>query len=212
MHEMKATTFESIRRMNEGFEQTIRSLKELGQLKLISKDSLRSIVVEIEEVRAGANADFGDQISERERAEHARFGRERRAYEKRLEDPDDVYVIVQQREERRKNMGLAPRAFIFPWNLEDDERALGAGRRRAATRTESRGAGRNLAQPHRLRLRTRPKSAKSRWPKFKFWAGQRSTRIVFGVLRFIRPKTPAIRILVFLDPHRWRRIPAFSSR
>jgi len=106
--------------MNDGFEQTLRGLKELGQLKLIPKDSLRSIVVEIEEVRTGANADFAEQISERERAEHTRFGRERRAYEKRLEDPDDIYIAVQQREEQRKKTGLAPRAFIRRWSPEDD--------------------------------------------------------------------------------------------
>jgi hypothetical protein len=31
MQDMKARTYESIRLMNEGFEQTLRSLKELGQ-------------------------------------------------------------------------------------------------------------------------------------------------------------------------------------
>ena len=111
---MKARTYELVCSMNDGFEQTIRSLKEIGRLKVIPKDSLRLIVVEIEEVRAGANADFAERISDRERAGHTRFGRKRRAYEKRLEDPDDVYIFVQQRENKRKKLGLAPRTSTSP--------------------------------------------------------------------------------------------------
>ena len=121
---MKANKYELLRSMNDGFEQIPRNLKRLGRLELIPKDSLRSIVVEIEETRAGANADIAERISERERVGHARFGRERRVLERRLEDPDDVYVVVQQREELSKKMGLPPRAYVLPWTAEEDEEVV----------------------------------------------------------------------------------------
>ena len=50
-----------------------------------------------------------------------RFWKQRRAYEKKWRDPDDVYIDVEQREEERKKQGLPPRIGIVPYAAVADE-------------------------------------------------------------------------------------------
>ena len=49
-----------------------------------------------------------------ERIDEGRLWKQKRAYEKRWRDPDDVYIDVEQREEERKKQGLPPRIGIVP--------------------------------------------------------------------------------------------------
>ena len=143
---MKMHVYEILHSMNHGFEQALQGLKDLAKYALIRKNSLRSIVVEIQEVRAGANADFIEELGELERNDQGRFWKERRAYEKELEDPDDIYITIQRREEQRKKMGLSPRIVVLPWSPESDEkiltkiRRLGSKRREFGKRRKSRSA------------------------------------------------------------------------
>jgi hypothetical protein len=127
---MNASTYELIRSMTEGFEQTIQSAKELRQVRLIPKDSLRSIVVGLQEARAGANADLSEKISERERAGHTRFGRQRRAHEKRLENSDDVYFDVLQRETNSRRWTSLREHLFYRGTLGDDGESIRAANRR----------------------------------------------------------------------------------
>src|ERR1700736_4265294 len=121
---MKIHDYEVLQSMNQGFEQVLQGLKDLAKFAPIRKDSLRAIVVEMRGVRAGANADFIEELSEIERNNQGGPWKERRAYEKELEDPDDTYISVQRREEQRKKMGLAPRIVVLPWSPESDEKTL----------------------------------------------------------------------------------------
>ena len=105
-------------------------MKELGQPKLIPKDWLRSIVVALQEARAGANADFSEKISEHERAEHTRSGRQRRAYEKRLENSDDVYIGVLQRENNARRWTLLRERLFYRGTLGDDGESIRAANRK----------------------------------------------------------------------------------
>ena len=57
---------------------------------------------EIEEVRASVNADFTEQLGDREPHDEGRFWKQRRTFEKKSRDPDDVYFDVAHREEERK--------------------------------------------------------------------------------------------------------------
>jgi hypothetical protein len=45
----------------------------------------------------------------------------RRAYGKTLEDPDDVYLAVEEREEQRRKEGLPPRLGIVPHSAVANE-------------------------------------------------------------------------------------------
>jgi hypothetical protein len=67
------------------------------------------------------NADFLEEQAEYELDDAGRFWRQRRAYEKEREDPDDVYINVLHREEERKKQGLPPRIGIVPYAAVADE-------------------------------------------------------------------------------------------
>ena len=79
-----------------------------------NKESLCSAQAEIEEVRASMNADFTEQLGDRERHDEGRLWKQRRAIEKKWRDPDDVYIDVAHREEERKKQGLPPRVGVVP--------------------------------------------------------------------------------------------------
>ena len=45
------------------------------------------------------------------------------ANNKKIKDPDDIYLEIKDSEERRKKKGLPPRLVILPgWDLSDEER------------------------------------------------------------------------------------------
>jgi prolyl oligopeptidase PreP (S9A serine peptidase family) len=67
------------------------------------------------------NADFVEELVDLERVDEGRFWKQKRAYEKRWRDPDDVYIDVEQREEERKKSGLPPRIGIVPYSAVADE-------------------------------------------------------------------------------------------
>jgi hypothetical protein len=78
--------------------------------------ALQYAQAEIEEVRSEVNADFMEELADRELDDGGRFSKQRRAYEKKREDPDDVYIDLQRREEERKKLGLPPRIGIVPYS------------------------------------------------------------------------------------------------
>ena len=59
-------------------------------------NDLYNAVIEIEELRCDMNADFVEQLADSERFDEGRFSKQRRDYEKRWRDPDDVYIDVER--------------------------------------------------------------------------------------------------------------------
>ena len=110
----KLRFYESLFLWNQGVDHLIATLHRLEKLPFANKRSLHCTQAEIEELRAGVNADFVEEIGDHERREQGRFWKQRRAYEKTLEDPDDVYFAVEEREEQRRKQGLPPRLGIVP--------------------------------------------------------------------------------------------------
>lgn len=46
-----------------------------------------------------------------------------RDYNRKIKDPDDIYLEIKDSEERRKKKGLPPRLVILPgWDMSDEER------------------------------------------------------------------------------------------
>jgi hypothetical protein len=64
-----------------------------------------------EEVRCDMNADFTEHLADSERFDEGHFWKERRAFEKKWRDPDDVYIEVERREDERKKLGLPSRVI-----------------------------------------------------------------------------------------------------
>ena len=110
----KLRFYESLFLWNQGVDQLLATLRRLEKLPYADKRALQCTQAEIEELRAGINADFVEEIGESERLDQGRFWKQRRAYERTLEDPDDVYLAVEEREEQRRKQGLPPRLGIVP--------------------------------------------------------------------------------------------------
>jgi hypothetical protein len=96
-------------------------LRGIEKFPFARKSALQHAQNEIEEVRADVNADLLEEQAEYELDDAGRFYKQRRAYEKEREDPDDVYISVERREEERKKKGLPPRIGIVPYSAVADE-------------------------------------------------------------------------------------------
>jgi hypothetical protein len=95
--------------LNHRLHETLEILKRLETCPGLRRDFLRAFQVEVEEFRAETNCELTELLSEREQDDWARFGKQRRRWLKRFEDPDDVYLGVERREAERLKQGLPPR-------------------------------------------------------------------------------------------------------
>jgi hypothetical protein len=117
----KQRIYESLFLLNEGMDNLIALLREMEKLPFADKESLQYAVVEIEEVRCDMNADFAEKLADNERFDEGRFWKQRREFEKKWRDPDDVYIEVGRREEERKKQGLPPRLGVLPHSAVAEE-------------------------------------------------------------------------------------------
>jgi hypothetical protein len=118
----KLRFYESLFLWNQGVDQVIATLRGMEKFPFARKEALQHAEAEIEELRAEVNADFLEDMSDRELDDGGRFSKQRRAYEVKREDPDDVYIDVLRREEQRKRQGLPERIGIIPYSaVADDE-------------------------------------------------------------------------------------------
>jgi hypothetical protein len=117
----KLRIYESLFLLNEGMDHVIALLREMEKLPLADKESMQCAVVEIEQVRCDMNADFTEKLADSERFEEGRFWKQRREFEKKWRDPDDVYIEVERREEERKKQGLPPRLGVLPHSAVAEE-------------------------------------------------------------------------------------------
>ncbi len=145
----KLRIYESLFLLNQGVDYVIGILRSMEKFPFAEKESLQSAVVEIEEVRCDMNADFAEHLVDSERLDEGHFWKQRRAFEKKWRDPDDVYLEAEDREEERKKQGLPPRVVgsILPhsavaqaeerWEAEQEQKKKRAGKskRRAGGRS-----------------------------------------------------------------------------
>ena len=113
----KLQIYESLFLLNEGIDHLVALLRDMEKLPFAEKESLQCAVVEIEEVRCDVNADFTEKLADSERFDEGHFWKQRRDFEKKWRDPDDVYSEVQGREEERKSQGLPPRLGVLPHSV-----------------------------------------------------------------------------------------------
>jgi hypothetical protein len=135
----KLRIYESLFLLNQSVDQVVAILHGMEKFPFADKESLESAQAEIEEVRASMNADFTEQLGDRERLDEGRFWKQRRAFEKKWRDPDDVYIDVERREEERKKRGLPPRLGIVPHSaVVEEEQRLEAQQERKKRRARKR--------------------------------------------------------------------------
>ena len=117
----KLRVYESLFLLNQGVDHVVTILRGMGKFPFADRESLQCALAEIEEVRADVNADFTEHLADSERFDEGRFWKQRRAYEKKWRDPDDVYIDVERREEERKKQGLPPRVGVVPHSAVAEE-------------------------------------------------------------------------------------------
>ena len=117
----KLRIYERLYLLNQGIDHVVALLRDMQKFPFVDKESVQSAVAEIEEVRCDMNADFTEHLADSERFDEGRFWKQRRAYEKKWRDPDDVYIDVERREEERKKQGLPPRVGVVPHSAVAEE-------------------------------------------------------------------------------------------
>jgi hypothetical protein len=136
----KLRIYESLFLLNEGMDHVITLLREMEKFPFADKESVQCVIVEIEEVRCDMNADFTEHLADSERFDEGRFWRQRRDFEKKWRDPDDVYIEVQRREEERKKQGLPPRLGVLPHSaVAEEEQSWEAEQERKKETPKKRG-------------------------------------------------------------------------
>src|SRR5580700_11134832 len=139
-HSPKLRVYEYLFLLNQKLQETVQILKQLEKCPSLRRDFLRSFQVEVEDLRAQTNFEVIEQMSEREQHDWAHFGKLRRAWDRQFEDPDDVYLKAEQREEERRKRGLPPRLGIIPHEaIAAKETRLDAEQRRKKSRGRKAG-------------------------------------------------------------------------
>jgi hypothetical protein len=110
----KLRIYEYLFLLNQKLQETVQILKQLEKCPWLRRDFLRSFQIEVEDLRAQTNFEVIEHMSDREQHDWAHFGRLRRKWDRKFEDPDDVYLKAEQREEERRKQGLPPRLGIIP--------------------------------------------------------------------------------------------------
>src|SRR6266436_2254484 len=114
LHSPKLRIYEYLFLFNQKLQQAVRILKQLEKCPWLRRDFLRSFQIEVEDLRAQTNFEVLEQLSDREQHDWAHFGKLRREWDRQFEDPDDVYLNAEHREEERRKQGLPPRLGIIP--------------------------------------------------------------------------------------------------
>ncbi len=79
--------------------------------------------MDVESARVEINRQFFDDFDEIVEDDALWAYKFQREYNKKMKDPDDLYLEIKDSEERRKKKGLPPRVVILPgWDMSDEER------------------------------------------------------------------------------------------
>jgi len=120
---MKMQLFRDMLDLNQAFEQLIRGLQRLEEVRFFNRELIRYARADVESARVNANREFFDNfdaIVENDAVWAYKFQRD---YNLKTKDRDDIYLQIKDSEERRKKKGLPARLVILPgWDLADEER------------------------------------------------------------------------------------------
>jgi hypothetical protein len=109
--------------LNLAFEQVSRGLQRMEKVRLFHCDIVRSARADVESARVEANRQFFDNFDEIVENDAVWAYKFQREYNKKIKDPDDIYLEIKDSEERRKKKGLPPRLILLTgWYMYDGER------------------------------------------------------------------------------------------
>ncbi len=111
---MNLRLFQELMELNLAFEQVIRGLQRMEKVRLFHSDIVRVSRVDVESARVEVNRQFFDNFDEIVEDDALWAYRFQREYNKKMTDPDDLYLEIKDSEERRKNLPA--------WDMSDEER------------------------------------------------------------------------------------------
>jgi len=92
---MKADSFGEIFLWNREMDCLIRVLQRMESSGILSKHEMKLYEVQLEEARAGLNADFAGRMGTSERDDHSRFKRQRTAWERKTPDSNQKICLTE---------------------------------------------------------------------------------------------------------------------
>jgi len=120
---MNLRLFQELTELNTAFEHVIQGLQRMEKVKFYHSDIIRYARADVESARVDANREFFDNFDEIVENDAVWAYKFQREYNKKIKDPDDIYLEIKDSEERRKKKGLPPRLVILPgWDMSDEER------------------------------------------------------------------------------------------
>src|SRR5882762_4917535 len=121
--EMNLRLFQEFTDLNLAFERVIHGLQHMEKVRIFHTDIIRYARADVESARVDANREFFDNFDEIVEDDAVWAYKFQREYNKKIKDPDDIYLEIKDSEERRKKKGLPPRLVILPgWDMSDEER------------------------------------------------------------------------------------------
>jgi hypothetical protein len=97
----KLNIYHTLYRLNLSFSNIVSHCRTLQEAGIVSAKSTRLFQGYAQELQAEMNEELLETMHQTELDDWGRFGKIRQAQEKRLRDPDDVFI---QAEERRKEL------------------------------------------------------------------------------------------------------------
>src|SRR6266849_10873240 len=98
----KLPVYETLHALNRDFEQVLADLEKLRKLGMFLPECSTIYQVMIQDMRANANSGLLEVLTEREMKDWFRFGKLRRAWEKKLEDPNDILREAEKLKKQRQ--------------------------------------------------------------------------------------------------------------
>lgn len=119
---MNLRLFQELMDLNLAFERVIQGLQHLEKVRLFNGEIIRYARADVESARVDANREFFDNFDDIVENDAVWAYKFQRDYNRKIKDPDDIYLEIKDSEERRKKKGLPPRLVILPgWDMSDEE-------------------------------------------------------------------------------------------
>lgn len=104
---MQSLIYEYLCQLNRNLDQAVEVLELIRKSRGIREKLFRHHRVEAEYLRSAATRDVLDVMNDVELRRSAELWKQKRAYEKNIGDPNDIYFELQQREQKRSKRGAS---------------------------------------------------------------------------------------------------------
>jgi hypothetical protein len=120
---MKLRLLQNILELNEAFDQVIQGLMQMEKVRAFPSELIRYARAEVEIARVHTNREFFSGFEGIVQSDARWAYKFQRDFDRKLKDPDDIYLEIKESEERRRKKGLPPRLVLLPnWDMSDEDR------------------------------------------------------------------------------------------